>query len=449
MRELYAAMMREEWRIHSSLFPGSLFVLFPVMIFIFSVAGALLLPYVLAVIPAAWVILVAHYAFAFFGLNVGVFGLHGREIMNRRFGAASLIAYASRTLPVSDKGIFATFIAKDVTYYFLLFILPAALGLTVVAGWLGVLAMLTLTLAFLMGLSFMFFISTVHARSKALFIVIAAAILIVLAARPGMMVSFLPARVFAAPSVLLLAKSLAWIVVPSGIALLIPALEYTATARHYQNSLRDEPLARQLVRRDFIDLWRSKGGVARILFSLLVPLALIWMFIDWFVVFVPLISFMAMFAIFLGLFSTSIFTWITMYDTPSDYLFLPVPISEVVKAKMKTTLLINIISVAIFILAAIFRDGAFFPALLSFAGVFLFVLAATVYLTGLTPNVMFFNVKVFLAYLAVVVPACIVVLVLSVFPYTYLFYAPVLIAGAYILYRKTLKRWDTRDILSF
>lgn len=121
------------------------------------------------------------------GFMVGAFGLLGAEVMNRRFGQASLLAYSARSLPLSERFIFANFVVKDTLYYFVLWVLPLALGFLLASPFIGVpvtlplLLSLTLTLSFLSGLCAVFFLSSVYSRSKP----VLAAILVILAGAAG------------------------------------------------------------------------------------------------------------------------------------------------------------------------------------------------------------------------------------------------------------------------
>ena len=104
--------MVKEWRMHSSLFGHRGFALFPVFIFLFTFFVSLVLPVFREIVTDAQRALGIHYFFLLLGCMIGAFGLMGREFMNRRFGQASLIAYSSRVLPVSERFIFANFLEK-------------------------------------------------------------------------------------------------------------------------------------------------------------------------------------------------------------------------------------------------------------------------------------------------------------------------------------------------
>ena len=115
--------------------------------------------------------LIIHANFLLLGFMVGAFGLLGGEVMTRRLGQASLLSYSARSLPLGERFIFANFVVKDTVYYFILWVFPFASGFMLASPFVGIpssvplLLTLTLTLSFLIGLSAIFFLSTVYVRS--------------------------------------------------------------------------------------------------------------------------------------------------------------------------------------------------------------------------------------------------------------------------------------------
>jgi len=172
MFDLFTTMFKEEWRLHSTLFGSLNFALFPVLIFGIAFMGAFLLPFIRSVMDLSVLVFLMHGNFALLGIMVGSFGLMGKEIMNRRFGQASLIAYSARSLPVSEKRLFLNFVVKDIVYYFILWVLPFCMGFILAAPLLGMslyyplLTLLTLTLSFLTGLCAVFLLSAGYSRSR-------------------------------------------------------------------------------------------------------------------------------------------------------------------------------------------------------------------------------------------------------------------------------------------
>ena len=138
MFELFTTMVKEEWRVHSTMFGSLSFALFPVMIFGIAFMGSFLIPLMRTTLPAGNLTLIIHANYLMLGIMVGGFGLLGNEVMNRRFGQASLLAYSARSLPLSEKFIFLNFVIKDTVYYFFLWVLPFGFGYILASPFTGV-----------------------------------------------------------------------------------------------------------------------------------------------------------------------------------------------------------------------------------------------------------------------------------------------------------------------
>src|SRR5512137_778091 len=175
MFELFTNMVKEEWRVHSTMFGSLSFALFPFLIFGIAFMGSFLIPLVGRTLPVGNLGIIVHANYLMLGLMVGGFGMLGNEVMNRRFGQASFLAYSARSLPLSERYIFANFVIKDTVYYFFLWVFPFAFGYILASPFIHVplasalLLLLTLTLSFLFGLCTVFFLSTIFARSKQVF----------------------------------------------------------------------------------------------------------------------------------------------------------------------------------------------------------------------------------------------------------------------------------------
>src|SRR5208337_1891400 len=289
MFELFIAMVKEEWRVHSTMFGSISFALFPVMIFWIAFMGSFLLPQMRQALPAGELSLIIHANYLMLGFMVGAFGLLGGEVMNRRFGQASLLAYSARSLPLPERFIFTNFVVKDTLYYFVLWVLPLALGFILASPFIGIpitlplLLTLTLTLSFLSGLCTVFFLSSVYSRSKPAL----AAILVVLAGIAGGYAFltggnparlFPPVRLFTAFSWLNFALSCAVIVVLFCVSIALFTPEPPGSTKRVSEMLT--PLTRRLsffptpplAAKDLIDMYRSGGVVGQALFSFLIPL---------------------------------------------------------------------------------------------------------------------------------------------------------------------------------
>ena len=462
MLDILRNMIKEEWRIHSSLFGGSMFALFPVVLTVLAFFGSLMFPILSYVMPVRQMLTIAQYTFLLFGLSVGSFGLFGREVMNRRFGHASLLAYSSRTLPVSDRSILANFLVKDVLYYFVLWILPFALGFAIASPIISVgiaysLSLLViLTLSFLLGLSIAFILSTIYAHSLKMLLVI-----LVL----GASIALVSMNYFGLASVAFsymptasqIAFSLAAIAFCCSLSLAFPKVDYPQKKRLYKNSLGD--LARwftfsnypTFIAKDFLDFNRSEGGVGKIILSFLLPLSIIFVLIFVFLRFIPFLNLFIIFSIFLGIISSSFYNWFTEYDTFNFYAFLPIKVSAVMKSKVASYMIINIVSLAVLVASALLMNQTvyFIPALFSFLSVSAYTLSITLYLAGLSPNVMLYNAKIFMQYLLLISPLLLVMVFLSLLNPFYLIATVALIPVSYMIVRKSYDKWDKIEQTSF
>lgn len=461
MLEILRGMIKEEWRVHSSLFGGFMFALFPVILMIMAFIGSLFIPVLKTIIPTGQMWIISQYTFMLFGLSVGSFGLFGREVMNRRFGHASLMAYSSRTLPLSERNIFLNFFVKDVIYYFFLWVFPFALGFAFALPLISVNLFYSLSLllvsalSFLMGLSIVFFMSTIYAHSLKLLTVILVSLIVALSVSINYIkFSFELFPFFLSPSASQILFSLLVITIPSAFSFIFLKVDYPQKKRLFRNSL--DRLSNLLkfneysvfVSKDLLDFNRSEGGIGKIIFSFLFPLAMIWLLILILLKFVPVLNMFVVFSIFLGIISSSFYNWFTEFDSFNSYAFLPIKVSTVIKSKINSYIIINLVSLAVLIFVALWTGQSvyFLPALLSFVSISSYALATIVYLTGLNPNVLLYNAKIFLQYLMMLSPLLLVFIFLSVLNPFYLIASPVLILLSYKIVKNGYERWDNKMI---
>ena len=464
MFELFIAMIKEEWRIHSTMFGSLSFALFPILIFWISFMGSFLLPLMRQALPAGELSIVLHANYLMLGFMVGAFGLLGSEVMNRRFGQASLLAYAARSLPLSERFIFANFVVKDTLYYFVLWVLPLALGFLLASPFIGVpitlplLLSLTLTLAFLSGLCLVFFLSSLYSRSKPAL----AAVLVLLALAAGA-IAFVtrenPARLF--PPVMLfnvfswtnLLICCATIVILFAVSIWLFTPETADSAKHYPDMLM--PLAKRLsffptpplTAKDIIDMYRSGGMVGQTLFSFVIPLVVIWFFLSLLNGYLPTYGVLLEFALVTGVIASTMYTWLTMFDTFGAYACLPISVRTLIKSKIASFAVLQIIPAVFVALAALLSGQVLYllPAVVLTLSVSFYSLGVTVWLTGLSPSVMVYSVKVMVTYLVLV---GVVLLALSAVAFASPFAAlgaVVLVIPAIFFARLGFAKWEAHE----
>jgi hypothetical protein len=468
MVKLFTSMMKEEWRIHSTIFGSLSFALFPVMIFGIAFMGSFLLPLFGAVLPSGSLAIIIHALFLLLGIMVGGFGLIGMEAMNRRFGQASLIAYSARSLPISEKVIFATFVIKDTVYYFFLWVFPFGFGFALASPFIGVplmipvLLLFTLSLSFLTGLSAIFILSTVYARSKKALVALVTIMLITwagvyLSAGINLALIFPPLLLFSGFSWGMLIAALALICIPSAVAVFLFSSEYTDVTKRYPG--RIAWLSKKisffpyppLAAKDLLDLNRSGMLIGQTIFSFLIPLGLLWFLLSVLSRLLPPNGALMLFAILTGVIASTMYTWLTAFDTFSSYACLPISVPALLTSKMCSFTVLQLIPAALIVVVSIASGaGAYLvPALVLCLSVSAYALAVTVFLTGLSPNVLVYDAKVLVIYLvAMGIPTIALIALAFINPY-YTVASVLLFLPAGVLVKTAFAKWGAQDQQGF
>lgn len=465
MFEIFKSMIKEEWRMHSNLFGNNGFSLFPVFIFLFTFFVSLVLPVFSEIFTYAQIALGMHYLFLLLGGMVGAFGLMGREFMNRRFGQASLIAYSSRTLPVSEKLIFANFLIKDIVYYFVLYVLPFIAGFALAAVFIPegnfhfpvtlLLLLLTLSLSFMIGLSLVFFLSTIYAHSGKLLTwgLLAGCIFLLfisgnLDSRIFYSLSSLSFFLLPSKSCFLLSSGL--IIIPSALSLLFLKVDFPQAKKSFPNSFSSlckvsgSYRYAAFVTKDFLDLKRSEGGIGKLIFSFLLPAALIWLLLSALGKVLPALNILILFSLVLGVLSSSMYNWLTEYDIFTSYAFLPLKVPDMIRSKFNSYLFLNLVPLILLILLTLKKDPAFLlPDLLLFFSISLYMVSILIYLTGLSPSINLYNGRTFAVYTLSVTPLLLVNIILSMFGPYYVLVNLLLVPPALYLLRQSFRKWDS------
>ena len=464
MFELFIAMVKEEWRLHSTMFGSLSFALFPILIFWIAFMGSFLLPLMRKSLPAGELSLILHANYLMLGFMVGAFGLLGAEVMNRRFGQASLLAYAARSLPLSERFIFANFVVKDTLYYFVLWVLPLALGFLLASPFIGVpvtlplLLALTLTLSFLFGLCGVFFLSSVYSRSKAMLAAILGACVIIggivaIVTREDPARFFPPLMLFYTFSWLNLALSCTVIAVLFVASIWLFTPETTGTAKHDPDMLT--PLTKKLsifptpplAAKDLIDMYRSGSMIGQTLFSFIIPLVVIWFFLSLLTGYLPSYGVLLEFAIVTGVIASTMYTWLTMFDTFGAYACLPVSVRTLIKSKIASFSVLQIIPAVFVGFAAVLSGQALYlvPAIVLTLSVSFYSLGITVWLTGLSPSVMVYDVKVMVTYLILIGIALIIFSAVAFANPFAALGAVILLIPAFFFAHMGFRKWEARE----
>jgi hypothetical protein len=128
---LFRAMVVEEWRLHSRLFGGRRFAALPLLVAATSAAAVEALVRTGTDLGAA---VAGLHGLAFLvGLQTGTVGLVSRDALDALLGDVTLLISSSTTLPLARRDVLVVFLAKDLSYYAVVFVAPLAVALAPVA----------------------------------------------------------------------------------------------------------------------------------------------------------------------------------------------------------------------------------------------------------------------------------------------------------------------------
>ncbi len=404
-RTLFRILLREEWRLHTRLFGGWRFVLFPVMVAGLAGLGGLAL---LANDTATTTIVAGVHVLALgFGLYSGTAGFVGSDMLENVFGDLSLVLASSTTLPIGRRHLLGLFLVKDALFYALVFVLPMAIGvgpligptagvpIAVVTLW------LSLSLVFGLGMAITVALIAVRTRGMPPWVIAGAIVLpivaVVWAGQYGTVTAIVVplgstaiAGGLAVTTVLVAAGSLAVYDPTYGR----PAR--TATDRFAQTSDRvpfgDDPL----VTKTLLDLARSSGGVWKPVVSAGILTALVAALVgvvDSITGIEPAPG--IFFGGVLGLAAFTTYNWLTQFDSVESYLAYPVSVADVFRAKRAAFVLVGTPAVTVpYFAAVVWFETTLLDAVVGailLAGYALYYYGLTVYIAGFDPNEFLFD----------------------------------------------------------
>ncbi|SEH17887.1 hypothetical protein SAMN04487967_3445 [Natronorubrum sediminis] len=406
---LFATLLREEWRLHTQLFGGWRFALFPAVIGVLAVSATIAL---LETGTAAGTVVTGLHVLALgFGLYSGTAGFAGSDMLENVFGRLSLVLSTSTTLPLSRRRLLGIFLLKDGLFYAVAFVLPMALSNAVLVGTpgeapLAVAAMwLSLTLTFAAGMALTVAMIAVRTQGVPTWAIGGAGILGVVGLWAGGLSGTVWNVFVPLEGTLLGAGGLAAGVVlvsVGSLALYDPTYgRPSRTAGDRFARLSDAlPLradnTRALVSKTLLDLARSSGGVAKPFVSATILLALVAALVG----VVDSITGIApapgiFFGGVLGLTAFTTYNWLTQFDSLEAYLAYPVSISDVFRAKRIAFVVVGAPTVAVPYLAAVlWFDATLVDAVVGsilLAGYALYYYGLTVYIAGFDPNEFLFD----------------------------------------------------------
>ncbi|WP_083860447.1 hypothetical protein [Natrialba hulunbeirensis] len=415
-RLLFAALLREEWRLHTQLFGGERFLTFPLLIAVLAAGATVAL--VETGTAASTVVLGLHVLALGFGLYSGTAGFAGSSMLENVFGGLSLVLGTAATLPLSRRRLLGIFLVKDALFYAIVFVLPMATAAIPLGGVSATTPVdvatlwLSLSLVFAAGMTVTVALIALRTRGVptwSLLALVAVAALAsgvlgsasaTLAAAQTLVVpqsASLPAGVGIAGATALVAAASLAVYDPTYGKPTRTAADQFARLRRLGDTVPDATGVNDpLVVKTLLDLSRSAGGVWKPFVSAGILLALVAALVG--VVHeitgiepAPGIFFGGV----LGLSAFTTYNWLTQFDALESYLAYPVTIADVFRAKRTAFVLVGAPAVAVPYLAAVlWFEATLTDALVGavlLAGFGLYYYGLTVYIAGFDPNEFLFD----------------------------------------------------------
>lgn len=461
---VFRFLLLEEWRLHTQLFGGIRFALFPAMIAGIVAAGAIALSetgYTTAEILAGLHLLVLG-----FGLYSGTSGFAGSDMLENVFGRLSLLLSSPDTLPLGRRYLLGIFLVKDGLFYGCVIVLPAAIGaiplltigpmlpVSVLALWLSLLAV------FAGGMAMTVLAIAVRTQGVPAWAIGGSIGVAVVGgwfagAAPLLWIVVVPYNELAVLPVLVAGTA---VVAAVSLALYDPTYgrpARTAVDRFARLERRLPVRNEGLVAKTLLDLARSSGGLWKPLVSVAILLGLVAALVS---VVAAITGIQPAPGIFfggvLGLSAFTTYNWLTEFDDVEDYLAYPVSVPDVFRAKRTAFILVGAPAAAVpYLLAVVWFGGTAADAIAGaviLGGFGLYYYGLTVYLAGFDPNEFLFDAVRFAAFTVgvalVLVPTLVVGFV--VVPPTVAVAGALVVAGVacgaigWLLSERASARWE-------
>lgn len=418
-------MLREEYRTHIAYSSARVFFSLPVYVFLIAFFLGTTLPIMQSSIRANEMLLFANAGVFVYGMSVGAFGFLGKTYLERRQGRANFLVAMPFLLPFTFRRAFASMLMRDVIFYVVLIILPGLGGMLLSTLFVHYkltsifLAFIAVLLSFLLGISFSFLVSVLYVRSKYLFLAIVGVFIAVLfgyglfglykldAVLPSLAFqdSVPPVANDMPGAILSLLESVALMMFMSLLAVLSVTQAprgQTEKVREmfpaYHSSFRFARSYQTLLAKEFTDMVRS-GAISKMLLAYVAPLVFL-SFTTWYVnhgLAIPVGFNVVFYAAMVGFFGIMVYSWLTNLDAIDYYETLPVSVPKLIRAKLLSFFLLTTGISTGFVLMIAFANNE--TRLLWIALPVLYIMSAymviaTAYLAGLSPNSMLFNPSV-------------------------------------------------------
>jgi hypothetical protein len=476
-------MLKEEYRMHVSYSSRSIFLAIPFFVAAVSFFLGLTLRTLEQNVSLAELLALANMGIFLYGLSVGAFGFLGRTYIERRHGTVNFLIAVPTFLPISFRRAFLGTYLRDVIFYLALILIPAFVGLllaTPLAGFSFISVgsvFIPILLSFLFGISLSFAISVIFTRNLMVFLIMVAAFILVIIGHafglygmdlvlPSYGLQFvLPPFTFNAIAALtytILCVSLVLLFLD--IAVLFVRESYENARSSYEDILPSifprfsfTRGYQSLISKEFVDLIRS-GTIWKMTFSFVAPLVFLSL-TTWYVnngLGIPVGFNTVFYAAMVGFFGVIFYSWLTNVDMVDYYETLPVTVPELIRTKLITYFLLTYgISTAFVLAIALVNDelGILWLALPVLFIMSTYMVIATAYLTGISPQSFLFNPQILIKFtiISLLPDLCLTILSFSLDTSPYLaalgisLICLVLIVSTLVFYMGIERKWSAKS----
>ncbi len=404
----------EEYRRHISIARKYSFFVFPLYIMLFTVVGGAFISDVLKIFPYKRLIATVMISTFIYGFGVGSFEFLGKS------KEENTLLTVSRILPVKIKKIYFYMFLRDSIYYTALFLIPSYIGLLIsipfshLSTFQVSIFSLSLLISMFMGYSLSYALFPVDQRSQRNYTISLLLILIYL------IFAYFFNFIFP-PSVFQISKNPLWLLISAGIILIFTFAGYEFTTdeerkggKKYRYSLPkyERIFGDTLLAKDMEDVVRG-NVVIKASMTYFIPMLLLFIFVR----IVNLSSGKNVYnslsiSIMLSIFSTVIYSWLTIMDDPGYFSILPLSAWSLIKTHMKTHLIIvSAISLPVILYFNIPNPLLIFPSIALFYLNAFYLLSLTVYLAGYRITSLLFDPEVVMKFsLYSIVPGMILII---------------------------------------
>jgi hypothetical protein len=463
LKYLIKNMIKEEARLHSSFNNKFNFISFPIIIALITLGiSTLILKYTDITFNINNFAFFSNAIFIILGLLMGIFGLNGTDLLERRFGDMGKLFKNALLLPIELNTIFTSAAISDLVFYLGWFILPFTIGITIslliakISIILIPLYLVSIAIAFLTGILFSFCLTVLFTKSQKMFTIILSLITVIITT--GIIYfkrKFIPSYyLFTNFGITSLTINIVLTIFLIYAIKVIIGQEYIIV--HKNKALKSYNFKKTkapMFFKDLIDLRRTHGMISKPLFSVIIPSTLLLLLLNSLKE-IPLeltsvLTNIVFFAVMIGVLTTGFMNTLLTGDSMTYYNFLPITPRDFVIPKIKITTIIGIITGSLMLIIFAFINNTIrliIPAIITLIAITMYSNYTNIAINGLRPAKTALNSKNFLIMGTLLLPILLIYMIMPIITYNIIYYILISVLtigiGKFIFERKITKYKD-------